>query len=212
MSNWVYINGVINLDMIGRTQHEKTYILNTVLDHLPRVTGSEGDMEVYVNQERGHNSSCSHDEFGFRTDNLVDRYGCKNRDCGWLECNDGYMLTLSAYLRDREAKETFREFMKWICRLAKRVHVTSALVNIHDLDNSFVINETSWDNPYSEMFEYPSWYRLDEEPAWYEYLMWDREKESGMPLKLAYKYYADDDIDAEMAHRHDYYYKDENGT
>lgn len=72
MSSWTYITGTITVSPMGRTQHEKTYILNTVLDHLPRVTGSEGDMDIYVNQKNGTNSSSSADEFGYCTNNLED--------------------------------------------------------------------------------------------------------------------------------------------
>ena len=43
MSWWTYINGTITVSPMGRTQAEKRYILETVLDHLPLVTGSERD-------------------------------------------------------------------------------------------------------------------------------------------------------------------------
>lgn len=62
MSWWSYIHGTIEVFPMGRTQAEKRYILDTVLDHLPRVTGSEGDMDVYVIQKNGYNSSSSCDE------------------------------------------------------------------------------------------------------------------------------------------------------
>lgn len=48
MSSWTYINGTITVRPMGRTQPEKRYILETVLNHLPRVTGSEGDMNIYI--------------------------------------------------------------------------------------------------------------------------------------------------------------------
>lgn len=41
MSSWTYVQGLIELDVPGRTQAEKNYILQTVIDHLPKVTGSE---------------------------------------------------------------------------------------------------------------------------------------------------------------------------
>ena len=51
MSSWTYINGTVTVHPMGRTQPEKRYILETVLNHLPRVTGSEGDMDVYIIQK-----------------------------------------------------------------------------------------------------------------------------------------------------------------
>ena len=56
MSSWTYINGVITVFPLGRTQAEKRYILDTVLDHLPKVTGSERDMNTYLIQKSGYNS------------------------------------------------------------------------------------------------------------------------------------------------------------
>lgn len=48
MSSWIYINDTITVHPMGGTQPERRYILETVLNHLPRVTGSEGDMNVYM--------------------------------------------------------------------------------------------------------------------------------------------------------------------
>lgn len=141
MSWWSYIHGTIVVSPTGRTQAEKRYILDTVLDHLPRVTGSERDMNVYVIQKNGHNSSSSHDEFGQRTNNLFDRYGYKNREHGWLQMQDEYILVVDGSLRDREFEETFRAFQKWLIRLSKRVTVKSVLVKINDYDKSKLIRK-----------------------------------------------------------------------
>ena len=52
MSYWTYVNGNIIVSPMGRTQAEKRYILETVLDHLPLVTGSEKNMNVYIIQKK----------------------------------------------------------------------------------------------------------------------------------------------------------------
>lgn len=90
MSYWTSVNGTVTVMPMGRTQAEKRYILDTVLEHLPLVTGSEGDMNIYVIQKRGYNSSSSCDEFGQVTNNLIDSYGDKNRSKGWLRTQDEY--------------------------------------------------------------------------------------------------------------------------
>lgn len=41
MSFWSYVHGTVTVQPLGRTQSEKRYILDTVLSHLPKVTGSE---------------------------------------------------------------------------------------------------------------------------------------------------------------------------
>ena len=141
MSYWTYINGTIIVRPMGRTQPEKRYILETVLNHLPRVTGSEGDMNVYIIQKNGHNSSCSCDEFGEVTNNLLDRYGYKSRSRGWLQTQDEYILVVNAALRDREFEQTYREFMKWFVRLCKRVGCEDVLVEIKGYDKSAIIKD-----------------------------------------------------------------------
>ena len=57
MSYWTYINGTVTVSPIGRTQAEKRYVLDTVLSHLPVVTGSERDMNVYIIQKDRSNGS-----------------------------------------------------------------------------------------------------------------------------------------------------------
>ena len=51
MSYWTYITGVIEVCPMGRTQPEKRYILDTVLEHLPKVTGSERNMSIHIVQK-----------------------------------------------------------------------------------------------------------------------------------------------------------------
>lgn len=189
MSFWTYINGNIIVSPLGRTQAEKRYILDTVLSHLPVVSGSEGDMDVYVIQKNGYNYSSSCDEFGEVTNNLVDRYGRKSRKRGWLKIQDEYILVVNAALRDREFEDTYREFMKWLCRLAKRVMVNEVLVSVKGYGISTIIQDKNYGGFY-KMFEDPSWCSKTEmgELNWCEYLMWDYGFD-GNPVELDYKYH-----------------------
>lgn len=199
MSWWSYIHGTIVVSPTGRTQAEKRYVLDTVLDHSPQVTGSEEDMNVYVIQKNGHNSSSSHDEFGQRTNNPFDRYGYKNREHGWLQMQDEYILVVDGSLRDREFEETFRAFQKWLIRLSKRVIVKSVLVKINDCDKLKLIQDEH--GYYWNLFEYPYGSRGNKtgEPAWYEYLLWQPMNNNRMyPKILGYKYYADKENDKQV--------------
>ena len=204
MSYWTHILGVLEVHPVGRTQHEMTYILNTVLDHLPLVTGSESDMEWFVNINPHANSFSSHDEFEQPTNNLINNYGDHDAKSGWLRTSDRYYITVFGSLRDRMFRETFTELQKWLVRLSKRVMVYSVNIEL-TADNRkepYYIQYSAAEerNPYYEMFEDPSWI-TEGEPAWYEYLMWEREPNGFIPLKHVYKYYGDDDIDAEMERR-----------
>lgn len=202
MSYWTYINGVVTVSPMGRTQAEMRYILETVLQHLPNVTGSERDMNVHIVQKAGHNYSSSHDEFGQITDNLTDRYGCRNRKGGWLEKQNYYILVVEGQFRDRMFDQTYREFQKWLCRLAKRVVVQDVLVQIEGYQREALIRDTG--DKYYEMWELPSWSRDKEatgEPNWCEYLMWEPAKGCDYPMMLMYKYYGNEDNDAEVERR-----------
>lgn len=211
MSYWTYINGTITVRPMGRTQPEKRYILETVLNHLPRVTGSEGDMNTYIIQKNGYNSSCSCDEFGEVTNNLVDRYGYKSRSRGWLQTQDEYILVVNGAFRDREFDQTYREFMKWLCRLGKRIYIDDVLVEIKGYDKSTIVRNQnmqrkkySYKGVFDGLFENPSWCNDTGEPNWCEYLMWDRAKNSDYPMMLAYKYYDDEENDREVERRLNY--------
>lgn len=192
MSMWTYINGVITVDPMGRTQEEKEYILKTVLKHLPNVTGSERDMYIKIMEKEGYSSSCSHDEFGMMSDNLIDCYGQRSRKRGSLLCNEEYLIIVYGSFRDRVFERTYREFIKWLTRLAKRVSIEDVLVKIDGINRSEIITNKnlglkhSYDTQFGQMFESPSW--IDGEPTWCEYLMWDRDDESGLPELLKLKY------------------------
>lgn len=193
MSYWTYITGVIEVSTLGRTQPEMRYILDTVLEHQPDVTGSESNMKVHVLQSFGHNMSSSHNEF---LEPACFRVGGE-RD-GIIHMQSQYFLVLEAKLRDRMFSETLREFNKWINRLAKRVFVDDILVRVSGQDREFIFNNAE---PYSHMFEGPSWCSDDGEPAWSEYLMWSQMKNSYYPMMLGYKYINDPENDAEVERR-----------
>lgn len=156
MSNWTYIRGLIELDVPGRTQAEMDYILQTVIDHLPKVTGSEGAMDIHIVRAYGHNSWQNFDEFY----NRVEDFKTQSR----------YFLVLDGSLRDRYYEDTFKELNKFLNRLAKRLIVDSAYVRLNDIGinyNSYTF--TNVNNCYGNMF--------DSDNPWYSYLMWEFEDE-----------------------------------
>ena len=197
MSWWTYVRGTIYVDVPGRTQPEIEYILKTVLDHLPVVTGSENDMEVHFVKRAFYSCSSSCDEFGMRTNNLKDDYGSHSRRHGMLDVQSQYILVLDGSLRDREFEETKREFIKWLCRLSKRLFIADIMVEISSYKKSWVIKDT---RGFCDMHESPSW--ADEGSiAWWEYLMWDRCPGTDVPLQIASKLWDYDVSNEEMKRR-----------
>lgn len=182
MSYWTYINGTIVVDSVGNTQAQNRYILETILSHLPLVTGSEHNMKAYLIQPEGTNYCSNVNEFG----QFVE---------GGLEKQDTYIIVVHGDLRDREFKETFTEFNKWICRLAKRADIRDVLVKLSSYDKEYIF--TNKNEVYSDMYELPSWANNTGEPAWWEYLDWKADK-FGFPRVLAYKYFNDKENDKQV--------------
>lgn len=150
MSSWTYIRGLIELDVPGRTQAEKDYILQTVIDHLPKVTGSERNMEIHTVQAYGQDMWSNRDEL----DNLALDFKTQSR----------YFLVLDGSFRDRYYEDTFKELNKFLNRLAKRIYIESMYVNLIGIfpQSHMFTNENDC---YSRMF--------DNEDPWYDYLMWE---------------------------------------
>lgn len=153
MSSWTYIQGLIELDVPGRTQAEKNYILQTVIDHLPKVTGSEKPMNIYTIQTAGYDSWQNFDEFY----NRVEDFKTQSR----------YFLVLDGNLRDRYYEDTFKELNKFLNRLGKRLMVDSVYVRLYNYEHSHIF--TNENDCYGKMFE--------NDNPWYNYLMWEFEDE-----------------------------------
>lgn len=150
MSNWTYVRGLIELDVPGRTQAEIDYILQTVVDHLPKVTGSEGNMDIHIDRACGYNTWQNFDEFY----NRVEDFKAQSR----------YFLVLDGNLRNRCYEETFKELNKFLNRLAKRIYIESMYVNLlGTFPQSHMF--TNENDCYGNMF--------DSKNPWYDYLMWE---------------------------------------
>lgn len=168
-------------------------------------------MDVYVIQKNGHNSSCSCDEFGEITNNLTDWYGNRTRSRGMLRTQNEYILVVDAALRDREFNQTYREFMKWLVRLGKRVMIDDILVKISGYNKSTIIKDYrvqnekySYQNVFLNLFEDTSWTNDDGEVNWCEHMLYPRAKDSNYPMMLAYKYFNDEENDKEVERRMEY--------
>ena len=152
MSYWVHIRGTITVSPMGVSQPEKRYVLDTVLAHLPKVTGAEDDMNTYVIQRNGYGRAYSfHDECG-QCSNLGTIDPCGRR----VFRTQGYLIVVEADLLGRTVSRTTREFSNWLCRLSKRVLVNDVLVEVSEpYGKSYLFrNDSSF---YSNMYEFPNW-------------------------------------------------------
>ena len=126
MSYWTYVYGTITVTPIDDT------VLNNVLANLPHVSGSEGGMTAYTMPKI--------------------REACKVRKP--FDVPAEYIIVIEGNLRDRHFDRTLIEFTKWMCRLAKRIEVSHALVEISDHRRAYIIDNNS--RVYSNMYVEPS--------------------------------------------------------
>lgn len=160
MSHWTYITGVITVSSIGRTSEENEFIIKTALNHLPIVSGYEQNMQVNISRSIFMHESDICNEFG-QDSNLLDN--------GWMHIYSGYLLIVDAELRDRYFEETKKAFLKWLCRLSKRLYVSDICVKIYDdLGNRLIISEPE---PFSDMQELSAWIRKMMEDEWWKRLV-----------------------------------------
>lgn len=149
MSFWTHVFGTIYVEPIGYSEHARDFVLHTVLDHLPPVTGSERDVYVDVIKDPLIRFSSSSDEFGQEP-----------REDGRHEMFDqsvGYFLVLHGSLRDRMFDKTVSEFDEWLKTLARRVRIKEILVRVSDdMEQSRQYADAG---EYYDMFEEPSYER-----------------------------------------------------
>ena len=77
--------------------------------------------------------------------------------------------------------------------------MTDILMRLTDGDDKLLIDERH--GTIYDMFERPSWVGGSKESNWCEYLMWDSKYQTMYPAVLAYRYFADPEIDEEIARR-----------
>ena len=136
MSVWTHICGSVEIDVHGVSQSHIQYVVETILNHLPVVSGSECNMQVHIIKKYGHNVSSSFDDFG----NIIIRNNNTDDDDCYNNFQTKYILVLEGDLRDREFEETKRSFMKWLIRLAKRAYIIDILVKVWSYDQKMVID------------------------------------------------------------------------
>ena len=165
MSDWTHITGTVTVKPMGGTQAQKQYVLKTVLEHLPPVTGLDGGMRTHIVMRGGYDGSSNFNEF-------MESLGGDR----WVKLQTQYIVVCEGDLCGRTFEQTKKELLRWLCRLAKRASVCGVLIRLTGFEKELLISDSE---PFSEMEETSC--------PWAEYLLWDRGK-SGLPVKLEQKY------------------------
>ena len=156
MSAWTYVMGAVRVGTPAHSTEQAEYIVKTVLNHLPEVTGSERNMRVIVVSSSNSCITQDWDEFGHGT-KAVKRDG--------FRITSDYLLTVEGQLRDRNIEETYREIIRWLCRLAKRLSVEEICLKIKGNRTLLITDAT----PFEKMYETESnWVERIAGPKWWK--------------------------------------------
>lgn len=139
MSMWTHVNGVIEVHTPARSSAEAMYMAQTVVEHLPRITGSERNVEYYFNLVHLPSWAKQPDEF-IPYDLTNYQYFCSDPK------QNRVLVTLHGDLRDRMFEQTLRETAKTLIRLSKRLWINSCLVSVNSDwgDQQYVFNNPEW--------------------------------------------------------------------
>ena len=158
MSDWAYVIGIVRARVPSRTDAETMYIAQTVVNHLPKISGSEGSAKIHVHLEDGHSGSSNVDEF----DQFSDLY---DEEEGLFRRQNMVLITISGRLRDVEFEDATGGVNKFLCRLAKRLEVDDCSVRVKSCGRDYVFtNKNAW---LEKM--YPDY----DDEQWTDYLRWE---------------------------------------
>ena len=157
---WSYIYGMILVSPLGRSQAEKSYILETVINHLPKLVETGADMNVKILKRPGYNGAASHDELGHRVREMI-----KTQSQYWLIIDGNFRAMSYEYIH--------KNLQRWLVRLAKRVRVEDMMIHIADNQKTAILTDD--EQLYKALFEEPSWIN-EQSKNWCEYLMWTPEE------------------------------------
>ena len=122
MSSWTHIVASIDVDTYIE-DHDIQSVVEGMLEGAPRITGSEGDANIFVNVLPGHNSwtskDCNHCKYGTAGGLGLDCDAEDDYVCQSGEYQTRVVITVVGDLRDRIKAATHKEwkaFQKYVAR------------------------------------------------------------------------------------------------
>ena len=141
MSHWTHITACLSVEtgMVEKRPELRKKIKQFLKD-APKITGSEGPADIFVNIQSGHNffmsRDCAHckyrDSLHDITENGKEYQECDapdNYDCS-AEYQTCVVISIQGDLRDREFNKTKEEFEKFLEYVKDKFHVRDYTYNI----------------------------------------------------------------------------------
>lgn len=104
-----------------------------------------------------------------------------------------YQIIIEGKLRDTYFDDIYHKFMKWLCRLSKRLYVENVCVEIHENfyagKEAVIIDKNG--EVYGQLYEYPlgTVGNKNNEPSWTDYLRGERAEGLTIPKLLEQKHH-----------------------
>ena len=128
MSSWTHIVASLHIDT-NIEDHEIKKVVESMLSKAPKITGSEEDADIFVNTLSGHNTWTSFDCKACQYKETVEITGegllCNcpdNFHCPSGEYQTRVVITVVGDLRDRQKKQTQREYQRFKKYIVKKLH------------------------------------------------------------------------------------------
>ena len=146
MSYWTHITACFSVDTYKELNRpEMRKYVKDILKKAPKITGSEGDTEVFINIPKGYSISswgpdCNRCEYGashkfFKKDGTVyEECDAPGNNCihanEWAHYQSCVVISLQGDLRDRQSAHTQKEFDKFKKYIEKHFWIRDYSVNI----------------------------------------------------------------------------------
>lgn len=139
MSVWSYVTGVIEVDTFAGSDAEAMFLAQTIVDHLPKIDGSEQCAKFYLNKMQGYETSSNADEFLQRS-NL--RRG--EHYLGLFKWQTHILITVNGSLRDADFEHALRDTTRMLARLSSRISVMNCLISVSSEGKQFIFDNPDW--------------------------------------------------------------------
>ena len=125
MSRWTHITSCMSVDTcIENRKRIKKSIMNYI-NNAPKITGSEGDAEVYVTLQRGYNVS------SWKQDGTGD----------FIQYQTCIIISIQGDLRDKDGESTKEEFIEFLHYIEKEYIIRDYSINIEDENHDKIITK-----------------------------------------------------------------------
>lgn len=140
MSSWTHITSCMSVDTYKVCKNLKKSVKSYLRD-APKITGSEGDADIFVNIQNGYNYwtnyDCEHYRYRFtlRDDpdddcmNICDAPDDHDCSAGYQTC---VVISIQGDLRDRTKEQTQKEFDAFLKYIEDRYLIRDYSINIEE--------------------------------------------------------------------------------